>query len=141
MRDVILHLNYIHVLVVTVAGFLLGWLWYSPVLFAKPWMAEMKITEEMKKAEQAKGIAGYLIKGLLFTLLSTFGLAALIAVHGTPNWKHGAAFGAFIGLFGPAMRMMSGAVWEKKSVKLQIINAGHEVVLYAVQGAILGAWH
>lgn len=141
MRDVIPHLNYIHVLVVSVAGFLLGWLWYS-VLCGKVWMAEMKITEEMVQAERAKGgMTGYFIKGFIFTLLSTFGLAALIAAHGAPNWKHGAAFGAFIGLFGPVMRMLNLSVWEKKSVKLQMINAGHEIVLYAMQGAILGMWH
>jgi len=140
MRDVIPHLNYLHVLVVTVAGFLLGWLWYS-LLFGKAWMAEMKITPEMVQEAKAKGgMAGSMIKALVFTLLSTFGLAALIAAHGTPNWKHGAAFGAFIGLFGPVMRMLNGAVWEKKSCKLQVINAGHEVVLYALQGALLGAW-
>lgn len=141
MRDVILHLNYVHVFVVTIAGFLLGWLWHSPVLFGKAWMAEMKITEEMAKEITSKGMAGKMIKGLAFTLLSTFGLAALIVAHGSPNWKHGAAFGAFIGLFGPAMRLTNGASWEGKSCKLQLINAGHEVVLYALQGATLGAWH
>jgi hypothetical protein len=141
MRTIIPNLNYLHVLVVTLAGFMLGWLWYG-VAFGRIWMAEMKITPEMVKEDQAKGGMGaYFAKGLLFTLLSTFGLAALIAAHGVPNWKHGAAFGAFIGLFGPAMRMFNGGVWEKRTLKLGIINAGHEVVLYALQGAILGAWH
>ena len=141
MRDVITHLNYIHVLVVAAAGFTLGWLWYS-VLFGKVWMAEMKITEEMMKENCAKkGMAGYFIKGFLFTLLGTFGLAALIAAHGVQNWKHGAAFGAFIGVFVVTARMLNGGVWENRSLKLQAINAGHEFVLFALQGAILGAWH
>jgi hypothetical protein len=141
MRDIITHLNYLHVLVVTVAGFMLGAVWYS-VLFGKVWMAEMNITPEMAAAERAKGgMAGFLIRGFVFTLLSTFGLAALIAAHGAPNWKHGAAFGAFVGLLGPVMRMCNGAVYEKRSAKLQLINASHEVLLYALQGALLGAWH
>lgn len=139
MRDVIPTLNYVHILVVTVAGFMLGWLWYS-LVFGKAWMAEMKITPEMAKEEQAKGMAGYFIKGFVLTLLGTFGLAALIAAHKVPNWKHGAAFGAFVGIVGPVVRMLNGAVWEKKSCKLQAINAGHEIVLYALQGAILGGW-
>ncbi|MGA2016153.1 MAG: DUF1761 domain-containing protein, partial [Opitutaceae bacterium] len=67
--------------------------------------------------------------------------AALIAAHGSPNWKHGAAFGAFVGLFAPGVRLLNGACWESKSVMLQAINLGHEVVVYALQGAILGAWH
>jgi hypothetical protein len=139
MRDVIAHLNYVHVLVVAVAGFMLGWLWYS-LLFGKVWMVEMKITEEKMKAAQQKGMAGYFIKGFLFTLLGTFGLAALLAAHGTPNWQSGALLGAFIGVFGPVARMLNASVWEERSARLQAINLGHEVVLYALQGAILGAW-
>ena len=136
-----MHVNYIAVLVTAIVGFALGALWYS-VLFGKAWLAEMKITEEQRKAECAeKGMAGTMIKGFILTLIGTFGLAALIYAHGTPNWKHGAAYGAFIGLFGPVMRMLNGSVWEQRSVKLQAIVAGHEVVLYALQGAILGAWH
>jgi hypothetical protein len=141
MRTVIPHLNYYAVLVVAVVGFLVGWLWYG-LLFGRMWMTEMKITPEMVAAEKAKGgMAGYMIKGFLFTLLSTFGLAALIAAHGSPNWKHGAAFGLFIGLFVAAVRKLNDAVWEKKSCKLQVLNVGHELVVYAVQGAILGMWH
>ena len=140
MKNVILHLNYVHVLVVAVAGFMLGWLWYGS-LFGKAWMQEMKFTKESMETAMKQGMAKYFIKGFLFTLLSTFGLAALIAAHDSPNWKHGAAFGVFVGVFGPVARMCNGSVWENRSMKLQAINFGHEVVLYALQGAILGAWH
>lgn len=142
MRYAITHLNYIAVLVATVAGFLLGWLWYS-VLFGKIWMAEMKITPEKMEECRKKGMAFYFAQGLFFTLLSTFGLAAILVTHGafgTPNWKHGAALGAFVGLFIAAMRQANTGTWEDKSLKLRLINGAHEVVMFAVQGAILGAW-
>ena len=32
------HVNSLAVLVAAVAVFVLGWLWYSPLLFYKPWM-------------------------------------------------------------------------------------------------------
>ena len=35
------HLNLLAVLVAAVSTMLVGFLWYSPVLFAKPWMKEM----------------------------------------------------------------------------------------------------
>ena len=144
MRDVIFHLNYVHVLVVTVAGFVLGCLWLHGPICGRTWMQEMKFTQESMEAamKQAKGgMAGFFIKSFVFTLLSTFGLAALIAAHGSSNWKHGAAFGAFIGLFGPGVRMLNAACWENQTAKLQAINVSHEVGLYALQGTILGAWH
>jgi hypothetical protein len=141
MRSVIPQLNYLHVLVVTIAGFLIGWIWYG-MLFGRVWMAEMKITRETIDAQKAAGgMAAFMLRGFVLTFLGTFGLAALVAAHGAPNWKHGAAFGLFIGVFVSAVRISNGANWEKKSLKLQLINAGHEAMLYAVQGAILGAWH
>jgi hypothetical protein len=141
MRDVILHLNYIHVLVVGVAGFILSCLWLHGPLFGRQWLAEMNMTKESMEAMVSRNPAMFLVKGLVFTLLATFGLAALLAAHGAPNWKHGAAFGAFVGFFGPGVQLLNAACWEKKSVKLQAINLGHLVAVYAMQGAILGAWH
>jgi uncharacterized protein DUF1761 len=141
MRYSLLHLNYLSLLVTTLVGFLLGWLWYSPVLFVKPWMAEMKFTEESMNAAMAKGVAQYFIRGFGLTLLSTFGLAMLITARMLPNWKHGAAFGAFVGLFVVSTRILNGYNWENRSLKLQWINAGHEIALFTLQGAILGAWH
>ncbi len=142
MRDAITHLNYIHVLLVTVAGFIVGCLWSHGPLFGNAWMAEMKLTKEsMEAAMKKQGMAAFFIRGFVLTLLGTFGLAALIAAHGSPNWKHGAAFGAFVGLFGPGVRMLNDACWENKSFKLQAINLGHEVVVFGLQGAILGGWH
>jgi hypothetical protein len=101
----------------------------------------MKFTEETMKAAMAKGVAKLFAMGIGCTVLSTFGLAALIASHGSPNWKHGAALGMFLGVFVVGVRMINGSCWEQKSVKLQLITIGHEVALYTLQGAILGAWH
>jgi len=140
MRTIIPHLNYLAVIVVTIVGFLIGWLWYG-VVFGKAWMAEMKITPEMVEAEKAKGGMGAcMMQGFALTLIGTFGLAAVIAHMNAPNWKHGAAQGLFVGVFIVAARMVNGGVWEKRSWKLQAINAAHEVVLFTVQGAIFGAW-
>lgn len=139
MRNAILHLNYVAVLVTTIAGFVLGWLWYGP-LFGKMWMREMKITPEKMAEDRQKGMAVYFVQGAILTLLSTFGLAVVMLANGVPNWKHGAAIGAFVGVFVVAVRQMNTATWEGKSLTLRLLNAAHEVVLFAIQGAILGAW-
>ncbi|HWA25107.1 MAG TPA: DUF1761 domain-containing protein [Lacunisphaera sp.] len=141
MTHVILHLNYLHVLVVTIAGYILGCLWSHGPLFGNAWLVEMKLTKEsMEAALRQHGMAKFFLRSFGLTLLSTFGLAALVAAHGTPNWLHGVTYGAFIGLFGPGMRMLNSAAWENQSFKLQAINLSQEVAIYALQGAILGAW-
>jgi hypothetical protein len=140
MQHAVFSLNFLAVIVSTIAGFVLGWLWYSPVLFAKPWMAEMKITPEAMKAAAEKGMAVYFTKSLVYTLLSTFGLAVLIAAHGSSGALAGAKLGAFVGLFVVGARLVNGGTWEQRSARLLAINVGHEVVLFALQGAILAAW-
>ncbi len=140
MRNALAQIDYLALLVTTLAGFLIGWLWYSPVLFLKPWMAEMKIDEAKMKDSANKGMAGFFIRGFLYTLFSTFALTILILSRGNPNYVKGAGIGLFVGLLLVGARMLNGAVWEQKSAKLMAILVGHEVVLFGVQGAILGAW-
>lgn len=57
--------------------------------------------------------------------------------HSSPNWKRGAAFGAF----GPVAWMRKASRWEARSGKSQAINASHTIAVYARAGAILGAGH
>ena len=140
MHLALTQLNYLAVLGTAVAGFLLGWLWYSPVLFAKPWMAEMKFTDEKMKECVQQGMAKFFLLGFLYTLLGTFGLAVLLRAHGTTSWVKGAEFGAFVGLILIGARLLNAAVWEQRSLKLQAINLGYELALFAVQGAILAVW-
>ena len=136
MYNALTHLNYLAVLVTAVAGFMIGWLWYS-VLFGKAWMAEMKITEEKMKEAQAKGMAKYFAQGFLFTLLSTVGLAALLMEGNLPT---GHKTTVRTGLPQATWRLLNAGVWENRTVKLSAINIGHEVVMFAVQGAILTLW-
>ena len=98
MINALSQIDYLAVLITTVAGFLLSWLWFSPVLFVKPWMAEMKITEETMKECAQKGMAGFMIRGFVYTLLSTFALTILILSRGGINPLKGAGIGAFVGL-------------------------------------------
>ena len=142
MMHAIMSLNYLAVAVTAVAGFVLGCLWLHGPLFGQPWMTEMKFTKEsMEAAMREKGMAKFFVTGLAYTLLSTFGLAVLLKAHGSENWMKGAEFALFVGGFVVVMRMLNGSMWEQRSPKLQAINVGHELALFALQGAILGVWH
>jgi hypothetical protein len=139
MYNALIHLNWIAVLVVTLAGFLLGWLWFSPVLFAKSWMKEMGMTKESFEANPPN-MALLFGSCLLYTLLSTTGLAMLLRDHGTHEWFKGAEFGALIGVLLVAPRMLNGALWEFRSARLLRITVGYELVMFILQGAILAVW-
>ena len=131
-------LNYFPaVLAATIVGFAFGAIWYS-LLFGKMWRAEMKVLPSAA-GENPSMVPG-LIKGFLCTFVSSVALAWLIALAGTTGSRHGAALGAGLGLLLVGARLANTAVWERKSWKLIAINTGHEVVMFALQGAILARW-
>lgn len=129
--------NYLAILAATVSTFVLGGLWYSPVLFGRAWMQEMGFTDESLKA---KGNIGR-IMGVSFVLelIMAFNLAAFIGAKATP------AFGAFAGAaagFGwVALSFGVTYLFERKSLRLFFINAGYHGVALTLMGVILGAWH
>jgi len=139
MIQVIQDLNYFHVFIVAIVGFFLGWLWYSPVLFNKAWVTEMQNSSQA--LANCKGRMGQVLAvAFFFTLLSTFGLAVLIEAHRTVGAVKGAELGAFVGGIVVGSRILNSSVWESRSTRLLRINLGHEIVLFALQGALLACW-
>jgi hypothetical protein len=128
--------NYLAILAATVSTFVLGGLWYSPVLFGRAWMREMGFTDESLKA---KGNVGLIMSmSFLLELVMAFNLAAFLGPKAT------LAFGLFAGAaagFGwVALAFGVTYLFERKSLCLFFINAGYHGVAFTLMGAILGAW-
>lgn len=122
------------VLAAGAAGFAVGGLWYSPLMFAKAWMKEMGMTE----ADTRKGNPGLMLGGaLLLTLAASCALAHLTLRWG--GWEGGLHVGLLTGAV-VALAVGVNSLFEGKSLKLYAINASHHLVAFAVMGAILGAW-
>jgi hypothetical protein len=132
-------MNQVHwlpILVATVAAFLIGGLWYSPVLFGKSWMNVNGLTDaHMAARSQSKTF----LLAFVFTLLMAINLAAFLA-----NPKTTAAFGAAAGLaagFGwVTLGIAVISQFEQRSWKYVAINGGYMTVTFVVMGAIIGGW-
>src|SRR5207248_1288425 len=85
--------NYLAVLVAGVVIFLLGGLWYSPVLFAKKWMALIGKTEEELKAGAGSMPISYALV-FICGLLTSWALAVILAQLPQVTWETGALLGA-----------------------------------------------
>jgi hypothetical protein len=132
-------LNYLHVIVVGVIGYLIGWIWFS-LLFGRVMKAEMKCDTPADGSMPRPNMAGKLLASLIATLVSTWGLALLIESHGTLGRRHGAEFGLAVGILIVGARFKNDAVWSKPPCRLFAVKIFYEIVLFAVQGAILGVW-
>src|SRR5215472_7075497 len=87
------NVNYLAVLVAAIAVFLLGGLWYSPLLFAKKWIALMgKPEDELKAASSSMPLA--YVSVFFCGLLTSFALAVVLNHFTEPTPLRGAAVGA-----------------------------------------------
>lgn len=127
--------NYLAVVVAAVSGFVVGGLWYSPVLFMKTWMAESGVTEDdMAKRSPAKvyGIA------LILCLIAAFTFALFLGPE--PGLAFGAGAGFAAGFAWVAASFGVNYLFEAKSFKLFLVNGGYHTVQFTVMGAIIGVW-
>ena len=132
--DAMSNLNWLAVIVSALAGFAIGGVWYGP-LFGKAWMGEVGMTEDkMKSASKAKIYGG----ALLLNLIAAFSLAMFI---GKGDMTFGLFAGFMTGLTFVSMALGVTYLFEHRSLKLWLINAGYQTVIFTVMGAILGAWH
>lgn len=128
-------LNYLAVLVAALSTFLIGGLWYSPAVFGKAWLRENNFKEEdMKGRNMAK------IFGLAFVLaiISAVNLAMFMGPENDPTM--GALWGFLAGAGWVATFVGTHYLFERRSFKLFLINAGYSVVALTIMGVILAAW-
>ncbi len=128
-------INYLAVFTAALISFLIGGLWYSPIMFANSWMKENGFNEEdLKNANMAK-IFG---TSFILALVISFNLAAFIGSKADISFGLFAGFAAGFGWV--AMSLGITYLFERKSLKLFMINAGYHVVTYTLIGGILALW-
>lgn len=130
-----LHFNPWAILTATVSAFVLGGVWYSPILFAKAWMEGAGLNEEQLKQGNASRIFG---GAFVLTLVMAVNLAAFLGP------KADLAFGVFAG-FATGLGWVATAfgvtyLFEHRPLKLWLVNSGYQIVAFTLMGAILGAW-
>lgn len=128
--------NWLAVIAAAVSMFVIGGLWYSPILFARQWQKAAGLSDE-----QAKGGNTALIFGLafVFSLLMAANLAFFLA---SPEITLPTAIGYAVaaGLGWAALGLGVIALFERRPLTYFIINGGYLTVAFAVMGLILGLW-
>jgi hypothetical protein len=133
------HVNFLAVIVAAIAVFVLGWLWYSPLLFYKPWMRAKGIDPAVAMAG-AKMPAGKLVIELVRCIVLAFVIAHLVAVIGITNWMIAAHFGLLLWIGFPVIILTGSVLWENVPVKVAVIHAGDWLVKLLVIPIILSVW-
>ena len=131
-----LHFNLWAIVTAALVTFAVGGLWYSPILFARAWMRECGLTEEQTRQAPMARVFGL---SLLAALVMATNLAAFLGAKATLSF--GLLAGAATGIGWVAMSLGVTYLFEQRSLKLWLIDAGYQTVAYTLMGGILGAWH
>jgi hypothetical protein len=135
MQNAFQNLNWLAIIAAAVSAFILGGLWYSPLMFAKRWMKETGITEESTKNNNMGRLFGF---AFLLSFIAAFFLAMFIGSDA------GAAFGALAGFmagFGWVFTFLGiSYLFESRSLAHFLINAIYSVVSLTIMGLIIGVW-
>lgn len=127
--------NLLAVTAAAASGFVLGGLWYSPALFARVWMAETGLNAE----RLAKGNPVQ-IYGVSFVLCWVAAYSLAMFFGGEIDLTHGALYGLLAGVTWVAASFGVNYLFERKSLKLWLVNGGYHAVQFTLMGVILGAW-
>jgi hypothetical protein len=127
-------LNLWAVFVAALSAFLIGGLWYSPILLFSAWKRANGFTADPPGA----GPKGFLIAFLL-SLVMAFNLAMFLNAPGT-TLAWGATAGFLAGFGWVAMGIGIVALFEHRSLGYVAVNGGYITVALTVMGAILGGW-
>lgn len=115
--------------------FVLGGLWYSPMLFANAWARESGTPNEHNTDPKVQ--ARFFI---ILLVLLLFAAAVLDCV--LTSWapgrglSHGLAVGFIGGMLAVSVIGMD-TLFERKSLKLFLINAGYYLIAFSLTGLIL----
>lgn len=128
--------NWLAVIAAAISMFVIGGIWYSPMLFGKQWQAAAGLSDE-----QAQGGNKALIFGLalVFSLLMAANLGFFLAA---PEITLTLAIGYAVaaGLGWAALGLGVIALFERRPPSYFLINGGYLTVAFAVMGLILGLW-
>ena len=130
--------NYLAVIAAIAVNMIVGAVWYSPLLFARPWMAANGFTEEQIKA-QGSATRGYIVS-VIASVVIAFAIALFAQAAGAGAGIDGLLLGLAAGVGFVATTSATNYIFESRPLKLYLINAGYPVVSFTLIGLLIGAW-
>ncbi len=130
------HIEWLAVVLATIATFVVGFAWYHPRTLGPLWMRLVGLTEEeIRAASPARFVATGVV-----ALVTAVVLNVLMVELSVLSVGGGALLGAFLGFVMRAGNQVIHHGFELRPHALTLVNGGHDVVALAVAGAIIGAF-
>ena len=132
------NLNWLSVVLAALVPMVMGFIYYHKALFGKAWMDSIGMTEE--KAKEANMAVTFGVSLLMSVLISLF---LVINTNGIgqegqfDTFKHGVGHGLIISFFFVIPIFITNGLFEQKSWKNILINAGYWLLTLSIMGGIV----
>lgn len=136
-----IEVNLVAVLLAGIASMVVGFVWYSYAMFAKPWMRLMGYNKENIKETQKKMAPMYALSFVLalitaYILSHVMGLSQSFYQYGDVQTGVSSAFWMWLGFIMPVQA--TDVIFGGKKWALFAINTGYQLASLLVMGLILG---
>jgi hypothetical protein len=131
-------MNYWAVVVAAVAAFVVGAVWYGPLLFGKAHMTLRGLNPGAMA--DVRPPAGELLGEFVRNVVIAYVLAHFVVRLGVVDWMGAVQLGLWVGIGIQAMLLMGAVLHEKMPWRLYAIHAGDALVKTLLMAVILGVW-
>lgn len=130
-------LNWLAIVVAAFIVYVLGALWFSPVLFQKRW-AQLAGMDQQPPDPGAMAMG--MILGALIAVIHSVVTAVIVSWSGADNLIEGAGVGLVVGVGIAAVEGFKLVAYERRTLALYVIGNGYSVAGFVIMGAIAAAW-
>ncbi|HYU91183.1 MAG TPA: DUF1761 domain-containing protein [Gemmatimonadales bacterium] len=134
------NINILAVLVAAVLTFVLGAVWYSPVLFAKQWMAAQGYTSEKVEEMKRKGVSRAYAVSVLCYLVTAYVMALLASYTNSTTLAQGLWLGFLTWLGFAATVGLTANMFSEKPIAAWVLDAGYQLSYLVLMGVLLSLW-
>lgn len=128
-----LSVNFVPVMAAAVGQWILGALWYSPALFGT--VAKSATLQDLKAADKRWALS------MLLTFVANISISVVllhvILLNGMYGIKGGAKLGFVVGLGLIAAPMLATYIYEKRPLRLFVVNAGYWILALTISSAFM----
>ena len=133
-------INYAAVVACAVIYWMLGGLWYSPLLFGGKFIEIMRWSPEQLARIQAEGAGAQLALAFIGSLVAAYVLAHVVRYTSAEDAIGGAKTGLWLWLGFVVTTNLNTVFFEYRPVGLFLINISYHLVAFLSMGALLAVW-
>lgn len=136
--EIFSNINWLAVLVATIAYFMLGAIWYSKALFGAKWAALVGIN--MNDPDKGKGMAKMMICTFILIVVTCIGLALLVNRLDLTVLASAIKLALITGICFATTAVSISFIYESRPTALYFIDCGYHLVGHVAAAIILVLW-